>query len=186
MRHTGFVLVGGKSSRMGRDKALLPWRGSTLAEHIARVVEAAAGSVALIGDPFRYSHLGYLVYPDKAIGYGPIGGIAAALAVSPAEWSLVVGCDMPFLTEEPLRRLLGEAAGTDRRCVAAAGPTGLEPLCAVYHRDCLAQLENAISGSRFKMRDIVRELSALPVPGIDPSVFANLNTPEDFEAFSQT
>jgi molybdopterin-guanine dinucleotide biosynthesis protein A len=185
MPHAGFVLVGGHSSRMGRDKALLPWRGTTLAQHVARIVQDAAGTVALIGDPSRYSHLGHPVYPDDLPGRGPAGGIATALSVSEAEWSLIVGCDMPFIAAGPLRMLLRKAADTDRKCVVAAGPSGPEPLCAVYHRDCLVPLKKAIAESRLRMRDVVRELPALLVTGIDPKSFANLNTPEDFEAFSR-
>ncbi|MGA2599298.1 MAG: molybdenum cofactor guanylyltransferase [Bryobacteraceae bacterium] len=185
MRHAGFVLVGGHSSRMGRDKALLPWRRTTLAQHVAQAVQEAATSVALIGDPSSYSHLGYPVCADDTPGNGPAGGIATALAISEAEWSLIVGCDMPFITAEPLRMLLQEAAKTDRKCVVAAGPSGPEPLCAVYHRDCLGPLKKAIAESRLRMRDIVRELPTLLVTGIDPESFANLNTPEDFEAFTR-
>lgn len=183
MRHTGFVLVGGKSSRMGRDKALLPWNGTTLAQHMAKVVAEAAGSAALIGDSAHYRSLGYPVFPDRFPGHGPISGIATALAISPAEWSLITACDMPILTAGTLRLLLDETAVTDRKCIIPLGPTGPEPSCAVYHRECLPALEAAISEARFRMRDVVTELDARYVAGIDPHCFANLNTPEDFEAF---
>src|SRR5205814_2477042 len=65
MKRAGFVLVGGKSSRMGRDKALLPFQGSTLLEHIALHVAAAAGSVTLIGEPDKYRRLGFPVLTDN-------------------------------------------------------------------------------------------------------------------------
>ncbi len=93
---------------MGRDKALLPYRGVTLVEHMAQAVHAAAGSVALIGDPVRYSSLGYPVYPDKFAGCGPLGGIYTALSVSSTDWNLIVACDMPGVTAEVLQVLLAE------------------------------------------------------------------------------
>ena len=64
------MLAGGKSSRMGRDKALLPFRGGALAGHVAATVAAAAGSAVLIGDPQKYGHLGYTVLADRKPGVG--------------------------------------------------------------------------------------------------------------------
>ncbi len=184
MRHAGFVLVGGKSSRMGRDKALLAWNGATLAQHAAQIVAEACGSTALVGEPLRYSSLGYPVFADRFPGCGPIGGIATALSVSTAAWNLVIGCDMPALTPESLRLLLAEAAGMDGGSILPLGAGGPEPLCAVYHRDCLPVIEKAICEGRLKMRDIVRELEPRFIAGFDPASFANLNTPDDLEAFS--
>ena len=186
MRHTGFVLVGGKSSRMGRDKALLHWNGTTLAQHAARIVAEACGGAALVGDPTRYGSLGYRVFADRFPGCGPIGGIATALTVSNADWSLVTGCDMPALTAETLRGLLSETARTGGECIVPLGASGPEALCAVYHRACLPKLEKAISGGRFRMRDVVKELQPRFIAGMDPAMFANLNTPEDLEAFAAT
>ena len=185
MRHTGFVLVGGNSSRMGRDKALLPWNGTTLAQHIAGIIMSTGCSVSLIGDPARFDSLGYPIYSDRLPGHGPISGIATALSVTPSEWSLVVGCDMPGITPGALRLLMEETAVMNYQCIAPLGPAGPEPLCAVYHRTCLPLLEQAISDGHFKMTGVLKELSTRLVTGIDPGCFANLNTPEDFEAFSE-
>jgi molybdopterin-guanine dinucleotide biosynthesis protein A len=179
---SGFVLVGGKSSRMGRDKALLPWNGTTLAQHMAAIVAEAAGSATLIGDPAHYGDLGLPVFADRMPGHGPVSGIVTALAVSPTEWALVSGCDMPALSSAALRLLIQATAGTDCRCVVPIGPSGPEPLCAVYHRSCLPAIEKAIAGGRFRMRDLVNDLGASFFTGIDPACFANLNTPADFEA----
>lgn len=184
MRHTGFVLVGGNSSRMGRDKALLPWNGTTLGQYVAGIVKDVCGSVSLVGDPARFGSLGYPIYADRLPGHGPISGIVTALTVTPSEWSLVAGCDMPGVTPAALQFLLDEAAVTKHQCVAPLGPAGPEPLCAVYHRTCLPLLEKAITEGRFKMMGVLQELSTRLVTGIDPGCFANLNTPEDFEAFS--
>ena len=94
-RMAGFVLVGGNSTRMGRDKAQLPLHGRTLVEHIAGAVAEAAGSVTLIGAPERYPDLGIRMLPDSRPGAGPLGGICTALASTDAEWNLIVACDMP-------------------------------------------------------------------------------------------
>jgi molybdopterin-guanine dinucleotide biosynthesis protein A len=183
MRHAGFVLVGGKSSRMGRDKALLPWNGTTLAQHAAGKVAEVCGSAALVGDPTRYGSLGYRVFADRFPGCGPIGGIVTALTESNAEWSLITGCDMPALSPETLLRLLAEIKPADRQSIVPLGTGGPEPLCAVYHRACLPKLEKAISEGRFRMREILSDLQPRFIAGFDAATFANLNTPEDLEAF---
>jgi molybdopterin-guanine dinucleotide biosynthesis protein A len=81
----GFVLAGGRSSRMGRDKALLTIDGEALLTRVARQVAAVAGSVTVIGPPERYSHLSLEVVPDRTPGAGPLGGIDTALGLGRAE-----------------------------------------------------------------------------------------------------
>jgi molybdopterin-guanine dinucleotide biosynthesis protein A len=168
---------------MGRDKALLPYRGTTLVEHLARVVQEAAGAVALIGAPDHYRSLGYPVYPDKFPGCGPLGGIYTALSVSSTDWNLIVACDMPGISADVLRTLLGSAEQSGKSCVVATGPTGdPEPLCAVYHRSCLPVLARAIEEKRFKMRDLVAQLDRTLKP-VDASALANVNTPAEWADF---
>jgi molybdenum cofactor guanylyltransferase len=170
---------------MGRDKALLPYRGTTLVEHLAQTVQQAAGNVALIGEPARYAGLGYRVYPDKFPGCGPLGGIYTALSESSTDWNLIVACDMPGISANVLRGLLQSAGDSAESCVIAIGPTGEpEPLCALYHRSCLPVLARAIQERRFKMKDLVRELDSKARP-VDASALANVNTPAEWAEFEE-
>lgn len=180
MQRSGFVLAGGASSRMGRDKALLPYRGSTLVQHVARAVEQAAGNVALIG-PIGYGALGYPVYPDKVPRCGPLGGLYTALTVSGTDWNLIVACDMPDVSVDALRSLLDAAAESSDNCIIAHSPAGdPEPLCGVYHRACLPVIERAIEEKRFRMKDLVVQLQ---VRLLDRGVISNVNTPADWANF---
>ena len=183
MQWAGFVLAGGRSTRMGRDKAQLEYRGSTLLERIALAVREAAGAVALIGEPKLYAHLGYPVFADRIRGCGPIGGVHTALSETRADWNLVVACDMPGISADALRHLLERTRETHARCVAAAGPDGsAEPLCAAYHRDCLPILAQAIRDKRLKMRDLLTALET-EVVAVDLAAVANVNTPAEWDAF---
>ena len=182
----GFVLAGGQSRRMGRDKGLLEWHGVPLASHVARAVADAAGSVTLIGRPETYGHLGYPVVPDDNPGLGPLGGIATALRHSDALWNLVVACDMPAVTAGFLSSLYATACASDCDCLLPQRPAGiLEPLCAAYHRDSLPAIREALARG---VRKVTAGLTGLRIhtwPVDDEHWFANVNTPDDWLAVSR-
>lgn len=174
------VLVGGESRRMGRNKALLPFRGRTLVEHIGREVEAAAGRVTLIGPVALYGQFGWPVMEDAARGAGPLSGIVTALAGSEAEWTLVVACDMPNLTREVLGGLTAHALAGSADAVLAQSPGGYdEPLLAVYRATCREALEAALAEGRWKVREALRGLRVERFP-VSEECVRNANTPEEW------
>ena len=174
----GFVLAGGRSFRMGQDKALLPWKGSTLIESVAREVFSAAGNVTLIGSPERYGKLGFPVISDRIAGCGPLGGLHAALSATTAEWNVLVACDMPAVTHQLLEELLNAAEASGADALVPQTPGGLEPLCAVYNVRLLPIVESAIHSKLLKMHDFVSTIQTRTWPAPDPAVFCNINTPE--------
>lgn len=166
---------------MGRDKALLPFRGKTLVEHIAAQVLEAAGSVTLIGGPERFQSLKLPAIADLVPDCGPLGGIITALDVSTAEWNLVVACDMPSVTAPVLRALLEQAERTGCECLVPVSPSGrLQPLAAVYRRTCLPELRRLLEAGTRKMTDVLAALSALEWRAPESDFFRNLNTPEEW------
>ncbi len=184
MTRAGYVLVGGRSSRMGRDKALLPFRGGPLVESIAREVEAAAESAVLVGDAARYGDLGRAVIPDLHPGEGPLGGILTALQHTSADWNLIVACDMPAVSGVFLGSLFDAAEKLGLDVIIPAGPSGLpEPLCAVYHtrsRDLICTaFESGVRKVTASLEGL--RIAILPVPELTP--FQNVNTPEDWAAY---
>ena len=184
----GFVLVGGASSRMGQDKALLEFEGVTIAERIAERVRAAAGNVTLIGPPERYRSLGYNVIPDRAAGYGPMGGVYTALAATHSEWNLIVACDMPFVTAELFEALFtdAEASPSTADCIVAESrmepghPGGIEPLCAVWQRRCALPARRALDRNILKMHDFLSHLRVRRHLCTDRVPLANFNTPTEW------
>lgn len=182
MDTAGFVLAGGRSSRMGRDKALLELDGETLVERAARRVLAAAGRVAVVGNSERHARFGWPVVADLRAGDGPLAGIEAALA-SPyaAEWNLVVACDMPSLAPDLLERLIAEARLRRPDCVTAYTVAhGVEPLCAVYGRGFLAVARRALDAGRRKVRDAFEGLDVIHLETGNEAAVANVNTPADW------
>lgn len=182
MERAGFILVGGGSTRMGTDKALLPYDGGTLAGHVASVVGEAVGPPQLVGPPDRYGHLGFPVIPDAVAGLGPLGGILTALRASSADWNLVVACDMPALRPDFLRSLADAAEEAGGDCLIPVSPSGPEPLCAVYHRRCLPSIELAAREGRRKITDALAGLRIVHWPVSEAGWFENVNTPQQWAA----
>ena len=185
----GYILVGGKSARFGRDKALLEVEGRPLAVRLAETVGAAAGSVTLVGPPEKYGTLGLRVIPDSLADFGPLAGLLAALDDSQSDWNLVTACDMPNLTEAFLRFLLEEARRSRADILLPLDASGrAEPLCAAYSLGCREAIRAAVGRGVHKMTDAftglrVHELLPKDYAAYDPDgcLFANVNTMEDWK-----
>lgn len=181
----GFVLAGGRSSRMGRDKALLVLEGEALAQRAAGVLGSFLRSpVALVGSAARYAHLGLAIVEDRFPGDGPLAGIEAALFSPYARhWNLIVACDMPHLRVDTLRGLAAEAAAhPEALCVMAVSSRGPEPLCAAWRRDFGPVARAALEAGRRKVRDVVGGVQVAHFQIDEESALTNVNTPADWAA----
>jgi molybdopterin-guanine dinucleotide biosynthesis protein A len=175
---------------MGRNKALLPYRGRALVESVAQAVELAAGSAVLVGNPGSYSGLRFPVTPDIYPGEGPLGGILTALqhadlSCTLTDWNLIVACDMPELTADFLRALLDAAERSGADALVPRGPSGiLEPLCAVYHSRSRQALYKAFAGGIRKVTAAFGGLRVAAWPVTELMPLQNVNTPEDWAAYA--
>ena len=187
---SGFVLVGGKSSRMGGDKGLLPFGSTPLVSWIADRVRTACGNVTLVGSESKYSGLGYPVIEDTYHERGALAGIHAALLHSSAQYNLIVGCDMPYLSAEFLRWLVDSARRYDADVTVPESESfGYEPLCAVYAARSRSAVEDGLIRNERAIRDMLGRLRVQVIPvaewkPFDPDgkLFRNLNTPEEYES----
>jgi molybdopterin-guanine dinucleotide biosynthesis protein A len=183
MKTAGFVLTGGQSRRMGRDKALLPVGNMVLAEHVAETIAQVTEEVFLVGRPERYTGLRWQCLPDVRPDLGPLSGLEAALAAERGELNFVASCDLAGLQASWITALLQRMDGRVR-CAAAVDRNGKrQPLCAVYRSDCLETVTRALDERRLKAMDLLDELAAVSVP-LD-AVIANLNTPQEFEEWAK-
>lgn len=185
---TGYLLAGGKSRRMGQNKALLAWKDETLLARAARTLELAADQVIVLGSPELYGGFGYDVVADKVPGLGPMGGLYSALHHSKTDWILLLACDMPLIDEPVLGGILDAAiAHPDVDAIVPETARGLEPLCAAYHVRTLPKVEAAVAeaqanaGKAQKLKDFVASLELVRWPA-ETSRFANANTPDEFAA----
>lgn len=185
---TGVILAGGKSRRMGRNKALLDLGGICLIEKTYQIMSKLFQEVILITNtPEDYAFLNCPCQRDIYPGIGSIAGLHAALSTSNNERIFVVPCDMPFLNPALITLLCRKEKTYD--AVVPFSNQGIEPLHALYHRRCLPQLERAIVEGDKKLQNFLQDIWTyfLPVsayqhiPDAEQS-FRNVNRPEDYAA----
>lgn len=179
----GFVVAGGQSSRMGRDKALLPFGEATLIEHAIALAREVTPEVAVLCGPTRrYQEFGVPVIEDPVCGVGPLGGLYGAVLAASADhrerifWLAV---DLPLLPSGLLARLLAELDQAD--VAMARTPHGLEPLCAAFRTEpALGAVRDALRTGRLKLTAALEGLRLDPID-TDPALFANINSPRDYD-----
>jgi len=185
----GFVLAGGKSSRMGggpgKDKVFLEFGGQTLLDRALAVMGTVCDRVAIVGEPARFANYESVV-ADIFPGCGPLAGIHAALLHSPAELNLMLAVDMPFVSRELLAFLFAAAEESDAIVTVPRSGRGLQPLCAVYRRDFSPVAEQALRAGKYKIDAAFSSVSILAIEevkltaaGFSEQSFFNVNTPQD-------
>ena len=184
---TGYVLAGGKSTRMGRDKALLEIGGKPLIRSAVNLLKTLTERVVILGPEEHYGFLGLPVLPDLVPSRGPLSAIYTGLERSETDVNLFLACDMPSM-QAPFLKLLVEKAARADAVLMRLDDGRLEPLCAVYNRSCLPTVKANVERQRFKLSDLFPDLrthylteSDLHGLGLDRGIFANLNTPGDLE-----
>ena len=136
---SGFILAGGESSRMGRDKATLPWRGGTLISRAVSQLRALTPHVFIVGNRPDLAVHAPVVYDNPAPG--PLGAIVTALAASPTQHALELAVDTPLVTIDWLSHLITAAAASSAVAVVTHVEDRPQPLCAVYSRALLPKLK---------------------------------------------
>jgi molybdopterin-guanine dinucleotide biosynthesis protein A len=184
---TGFVLAGGKSSRMRSDKAFLRLGEETLLSRALKVASAVAQEVRIVGDAQKFASFGQVV-EDVYRERGPLGGIHAALSSSATEWNLMLAVDLPFAGPELLRYLVLRARESGAVVTVPRVGGGLQPLCAVYQRKFAEVAEQSLRDGKNKIdllfasiETSVAEEDELLRAGFSAEMFWNVNTLEELE-----
>jgi molybdopterin-guanine dinucleotide biosynthesis protein A len=179
---TGAVLTGGLSTRLGRDKVLLPYQGKPLAAHVHGILSELFPNVLLIGHPRpELESLGLICIPDLIPGKGALGGIYTSLVSCRTPYVFIAAADMPFLTSALISRIATFRSSAD--AVIPMGPRGREPLCAVYSRTCVKAVRKSLDVDTLKVIPALEGLKivspeiAATADGSDP--FVNINYPDD-------
>ena len=171
---------------MGRDKAWLLLDGRPIIEHIIGELRQVTREITIIANDPDYSRLGLPFVGDVNLGIGPLEAIRTALANSGAGWTILIGCDLPFVTAELLQFMLDRAEGY--QAVVPRGPDDrLQPLCAAYSSEALDPVSRLITSGERKVSPLFDQLQTRVVSfeelrhlGGSERFFVNVNTPDDY------
>jgi molybdenum cofactor guanylyltransferase len=197
-----FILAGGQSSRMGRDKALLPFDGRPLVEHMVHLLRVLHLEPRICGSRPDLTRFAQFV-PDNVAQAGPLAGVEAALTVSDSDLNLFIPVDLPGLPAGFLGWLMARSETSHAVATIPHYAARPQPLCAVYSRRLLDGLRRSLATGNFKIMTAIREAAqalAEPIDEFDvesvaatgPALwplqssladwFRNLNTPADYQA----
>jgi len=169
MNVNGFVLAGGRSTRMSRDKALLHWHGRTLLDHMIGLLSLAADRVQVVGRD---------TIPDRIPNRGPLGGIATALEMTETDANLVVAVDLPLLTPDFLKHLRLRIEESTRPIVACKLESTF-PLCLGLRKRLLPAVEQCLAAGKLSLHNIIESSDPELISWPDTTIFKNINTPAD-------
>ena len=185
---TAFVLAGGRSTRMGTDKAFVVLDGRTLLARALDLLRSLTSDVRIVGDSGKFASFAPVV-EDLFPGCGPLGGIHAALRSSQTDLNLILAVDVPFVTPAFLQCMLGRAKDSSATVTAPRTSQGWQPLCAIYRCNFASIAEKALRAGHYKIDPLFSEAGVqvisdaeLQSAGFAPDLFSNLNTPDDVAA----
>lgn len=181
MKTTGIILAGGKSSRVGQNKALLELAGKKIIEIIYGKIRNSFCEILVISNtPQDYEFLGLKTYKDIFPGLGPLAGIHSGLLNSSTERNFIISCDLPLISTEAVEYIRDYKS--DKAAVIYKMGDYLQFLCGIYTKKCLTPIEDALISKSLKLRDFVIKIDAEKIKAdrFSDEIFFNLNTIEDY------
>lgn len=193
MRHitkdeiTGIILAGGKSSRMGKDKALSDFKGKPLISYAIETLKPLCGTLIISANQTgKYGTFGLPVISDEIKNIGPMGGILTCLKHSETQHNLIISCDTPFVGSDLFMHLLRKIE--NYQVVVPSHETFLiEPLNAYYNTNLIGEMEKSIWEGNYKLMDFFKKVRFKSVeineklPFYKEHLFLNINTLKDID-----
>ncbi len=184
------LFAGGASRRMGTDKALLPWRGSTLVRYLAGELDFFSEKLLSAQQPSLLPGADWRLVPDLRPGCGPLGALESVLSAMRSDAALCVACDLPFFTRE-LGQAMLRAFREGADCLVCRDETGrvhpvlvcrdetgrVHPVCAIYHRRIFPVVSERLQAGDFRMMHLLANLKTDYFP-VTAAQMQNANTPE--------
>ncbi len=182
MTLTGIILAGGKSSRIGQNKALLDLSGKKIIEIIYEKITSLFNDVIIISNsPEDYQFMGLKIYRDIFPGFGPLAGIHSGLISSKTESNFIISCDLPLISTEAVKYIISYKS--DKAAMIYKKNGQLQFLCGIYNKKCLPVLDDLLKCKILNVRDFISKIDVeiLNAEIFPDEIFFNLNTIEDYD-----
>lgn len=183
----GIVLAGGLSTRMGRDKASMPWGSGTLLSAVLEKLNPVCSELIIVSNiPREIENFPVRIIPDRYPQCGPLAGIHAGLLAVQSDYAFVVACDMPYLNTQAAGFIADAATGYDAAIPFIDGY--YHPLHGVYRKSCLPFIERMLAAGDYRVLDFydkiaLRKIAKEEIAVFDPALrtLYNINSPEDID-----
>lgn len=180
---TGIILAGGKSSRMGTDKATLLLKEKTFIQHIIEAMKPLVNNIVIVSDNPNHDEFEIGRIEDVIKDAGPLAGLYSGLQYSKTDYNLVVSCDVPLITSEVLKRLIKNYE-ENYDVIQLESYQKTMPLTALYKKTCEIIIKNLLDKGERRVRFAVSQLKTKTITLDDnlASAVININTKEEFDA----
>lgn len=187
---TGIILAGGKSTRMGRDKAFININGVSIIDNTINVFRKIFSEIIIVSNtPHKYVYTGIRVVSDLIPGSGALGGLYTGIHKACSKKCFAVACDMPFISEELIRYIIS-ITGYDAVIPRVNGY--YEPLFSMYSKACEDIIRKQLEAGNFKINDFYSEVNVREVPEDELRLFdetlasfINVNSAEDLKGITK-
>lgn len=176
------ILAGGKSSRMGTDKALLELDGKTFIRKLCEELDDFEEKIIARGNRENIGDISWNVIPDRYFECGPIGGLHAVLSVCQSEVMFCVSCDMPFLQRSLVEELCKYMNDNTDAVIAVTQDGRKHPLCGLYRKSVGSVLEAQILTGNYRMMTVLDKIKAnyVTITSQNTQQLKNINTPQEY------
>ncbi len=177
---TGIILAGGKSSRMGQDKALLSFKGKPFIEYAINALQPLASQIVIVSDHKEYDRFGVTRVDDLIKDAGPLAGLYSGLYHSKTENNLVLSCDVPLVDSQLLQQLITEDDPSVDVVQYKSGDKTM-PLIALYKKSCIATCSTLLKSGERRLQELTKTLTTKTIildKDLEHQVI-NINTEHD-------
>ena len=182
---TGILLCGGKSLRMGTDKALLELKSMPMVTYPLKIMQQFCSEILISVNDRRLDFLGYPTIRDQIQDIGPMGGLQACLKYSTNNLNLVLACDMPLINGLLMKKMIWVAEQYD--AVVPMLNHRPEPLYALYKKNILEAVEQSIGQKVYSLQKLLSKLNVCYIETEDDQIneLVNVNTPSEIENYER-